>query len=193
MATALSESLLARLSGGDAAAGEQAFRAFEPYLRRLVRRRLAPRMRAKFDSVDVVQSVWVDLVRGFQAGSWQFADAARLRAFLVRATRNRFLNRVDRHRAAVDRERPLPPDGADPRLPSREPPPSERARRDELWERLLALCPPARRRVLGPHPLFGRQPGRRGPADLRRGVPPGRGRPADQPDGHRPPVPPVGP
>ena len=148
MTTDLSESLLTRLNGGDAAAGEQAFRAFEPYLRRLVRRRLGPRMRAKFDSVDVVQSVWVDLVRGFQAGRWQFADAARLRAFLVRATRNRFLNRVDRHRAAVDRERPLPPDGADPRLPSREPPPSERARRDELWERLLALCPPAHREVL---------------------------------------------
>src|SRR5204862_83093 len=78
-----------------------AFRAYEPFLRMVVRRNLTGRLRAKFDSEDVVVSVWADLLGGFRSGRWQFADAAHLRAFLLRVTHNRFLNRLRRHRRAA--------------------------------------------------------------------------------------------
>ena len=51
------EELLKKLNDGEAAAAEQAFRHYEPYLRMVVRRHLSPDLRAKFDSLDVLQSV----------------------------------------------------------------------------------------------------------------------------------------
>jgi RNA polymerase sigma-70 factor (ECF subfamily) len=142
------DGLLDRLSRGDADAADAVFRKYEPFLRRLVRRLLRPRLRSKFDSADVVQSVWTDLIAGFQVGRWRFADEARLRAFLVRMTRNRFLDRYRQARTALERERPLA-GFASWRLP--EAPaarPSENARAVEVWERLLALCPPEHQEVL---------------------------------------------
>src|SRR3954452_24909377 len=102
------EALLARLDGGDVQAAEQVFRTYEPYLRKVVRRQLPTRLRAKFDSVDVVQSVWADLVRGFREAGWRFPDVPHLRAFLVKITRNRFIDRVRQHHTALEREHPLP-------------------------------------------------------------------------------------
>ncbi len=136
--------LLEQLNRGNAAAAEEVFRRYEPYLRMMIRRQLAGPLRAKFDSVDIVQSVWADLLRGFRAANWQFDDAAQLKAFLVKATRNRFLNRIQRHR----REKPLGEVDLAARTPSHEPRPSEVAQRDELWERLLRLCTPAHREIL---------------------------------------------
>src|SRR5437660_803660 len=75
------DSLLERLSGGDPAAAEEVFRAYEPYLRMVVRRQLPAWLRPKFDSVDVVQSIWADLLDGFREGGWRFTDADHLRAF----------------------------------------------------------------------------------------------------------------
>ena len=139
--------LLTRLRSGDAAAAEQVFLTYEPFLRMVVRRQLTPRLRAKFDSVDVVQSVWVDLLHGFREAGWRFADPAHLRAFLTTATRNRFLDRLRQHQKALDREQPLAGlDLEDP--PCRQPRPSEVVQADELWEKVLALCPPAHRELL---------------------------------------------
>jgi RNA polymerase sigma factor (sigma-70 family) len=142
------DSLLEALCGGDRAAAERAFLAFEPYLRMVVRRRLPPRLRAKFDSADVVQSVWADLLAGFREAGWRFADTAHLRAFLVRLTRHRFIDRLRRHGTAIARERPL--GEIDPRaVPvSRLPSPSDVAQAVELWERMLSLCPVAHRDIL---------------------------------------------
>jgi RNA polymerase sigma factor (sigma-70 family) len=141
------DDLLEALGRGDEEALAQAFAASAPYLRVVVRSRLSGGMRAKFDSVDVVQSVWADLVRGFRGGRWRFGDGRQLRAFLVRAVRNRFLNRVRRHRRAVERERPLA-EGPAAEVASPVARPSEAAQAGELWERLLAVCPPAHRRLL---------------------------------------------
>jgi RNA polymerase sigma-70 factor (ECF subfamily) len=138
------EQLLEKLSQGDAAAAEQVFRAYEPYLRLVVRRQLSPGLRAKFDSADVVQSVWADVLGDFRQAGWRFNDAAHLRAFLVKATRNRFIDRVRQHQWALDHERPLPAG-----LPAaHQPRPSELAQADELWEQMLALCPAAHRELL---------------------------------------------
>jgi RNA polymerase sigma factor (sigma-70 family) len=140
--------LLEKLNSGDTAAAEEAFRAYGPYLRMIVRRQFSPRIRAKFDSVDVLQSVWAALLRGRQKGHWHFDDAAHLRAFLVKATRNHFLKHLRRHKTALERERPLAECNPDRLPPSSEPRPSQIAQAGELWERLLALCPPAHREIL---------------------------------------------
>jgi len=78
----------------------------------------------------------------------RFGTAAQLRAFLIRATRNRFIDRVRQHRTAARLERPLA--GSEPSgLPSSpRPRPSEAAMAEELWERLLDLCPPEHHRLL---------------------------------------------
>jgi RNA polymerase sigma factor (sigma-70 family) len=135
--------LLEKLAQGDEAAAEQIFRAYEPYLRVVVRRQLSAALRAKFDSADVVQSVWADLLHRFRQASYCFPDADHLRAFLVRATRNRFLDHLRRHLGELAQEPvhdglPAPP----------QPDPSDVLVADELWERLLAMCPPAHTEVL---------------------------------------------
>jgi RNA polymerase sigma-70 factor (ECF subfamily) len=140
------ELLLDKLCHGDTAAAEQVFRAYEPYLRVVVRRLLREQMRAKFDSVDVVQSVWADVLQGFREAGWRFSNARQLRAFLIKATRNRFIDRVRQHRAAVERERPLAASGVAAAVP--DPRPSEVAQAEELWEQMLALCPPAHHELL---------------------------------------------
>ena len=142
------DSLLEKLCNGDPAAAERVFLTFEPYLRMVVRKKLPARLRAKFDSMDVVQSVWADVLRGFREAGWHFADEAHLRAFLVKLTRNRFIDHLRRHRTAVAREHPLgdlaPADEPLSPLPS----PSELVQADELAERMLALCSPAHREIV---------------------------------------------
>ncbi len=142
------DTLLVKLNDGEDAAAAEACRAYEPYLRALVRRRLTPALRAKFDSLDVVQSAWAGVLGGYRAGGWQFGDRDHLRAFLARVTANHFFTQCRRHRPALDRERPMP--GAEsPELPtSGLPRPSQEAQAGEMWEALLRLCPPAHREVI---------------------------------------------
>jgi RNA polymerase sigma-70 factor (ECF subfamily) len=148
MASEPLDNLLTKLSSGDAAAAEQVFLEYEPYLRMVVRRMLPAQLRSKFDSHDVVQSVWADLLHGFRESGWRFADAAHLKAFLVKVTRNRFLDRVRRHKKAVKQERSLDDAGAAEAAVTDDPRPSEVVQRDELWQKMLTLCPPAHRPLL---------------------------------------------
>jgi RNA polymerase sigma factor (sigma-70 family) len=141
------EALLSKLNQGDLPAAEKILSAYEPYLRMVVRRYLPGRLRAKFDSVDVVQSVWVHVLHGLRASRWHFMDAPRLRAFLVRVTRRRLISRLRHHDTALKCEQPaetdldLLPESAQPR-------PSEVAQANELWEKMLALCPPEHHALL---------------------------------------------
>src|SRR5947209_20132331 len=91
------ETVLEQLTAGDAAAAQRVFTAYAPYLRMVVRRQLTPALRAKFDSMDIVQSVWADLLVGFRAGCGVFNGLRLLRAVLLRAPPTRLLARV-RHR-----------------------------------------------------------------------------------------------
>ena len=142
------EDLLEKLNGGDDTAAERAFLEYEPYLRKVVRRLLPGRLRSKFDSIDVVQSVYGDVLTAFRDGGMRFGTVAQLRAFLIRATRNRFIDRVRQHQTAARLEEPLN-DAPPARLPfSPRPRPSESAVAGELWERLLALCPPEHHSLL---------------------------------------------
>ncbi len=148
MSTEHLDRLLDRLNGGDPTVAEEVFREYEPYLQMLVRRQLRPALRAKFDSMDVVQSVWADVLDGLERSSWRFEDRAHLKAFLVRLTRNRFLDRCRKHRNALEHEERLTETSPAGSVASDQPRPSEFAQRDELWERMLALCPPAHHELL---------------------------------------------
>jgi RNA polymerase sigma-70 factor (ECF subfamily) len=142
------DSLLQQLCSGDAAAAERVFLEYEPYLRAVVRRLLPPRLRPKFDSADIVQSAWSDLLTGFRDAGWRFADARQLRAFLVRVTQNRFIDRYRQHDRAARREEPLAVP-ADDRFPApRAATPSAEATAGDLWQRLLERCPAEQRPIL---------------------------------------------
>jgi RNA polymerase sigma-70 factor (ECF subfamily) len=142
------DSLLEKVNSGDDIAAEQAFVAYEPYLRKVVRRLLPAELRRKFDSVDVVQSVYGDVLGAFRDGGMRFGSVAQLRAFLIKATRNRFIDRVRQHHTAIRLEQPIVETEA-ARMPrSSQPRPSESAAAAELWERMLALCPPEHHELL---------------------------------------------
>ena len=74
------DELIEKLNGGDLAAAERAFLAYEPYLRMAVRRQLTGPLRSKLDSMDIVQSVWADVLGGFRQAGWRFTDRSHLRA-----------------------------------------------------------------------------------------------------------------
>jgi RNA polymerase sigma-70 factor (ECF subfamily) len=139
--------LLERMIQGDAAAAEEVLAGYEPYLRQVVRRHLSEQMRAKFDSVDVVQSVWVHALHALRQGSWRLANRQGLRALLATVARRRLVSRYRHHRPALDREQAARDDLQ--LLPARhQPRPSEVAQANELWEQMLALCPPANHELL---------------------------------------------
>jgi RNA polymerase sigma-70 factor (ECF subfamily) len=142
------DSLLEKLTQGDQAAAEEVFRAYEPYLRLVVRRQLSENLRAKFDSMDIVQSVWADVLVGFRRANWNFQDAAHLRAFLVKVARHRLIDRFRQHHRALEHERPYDRaelDEISEPQPSR---PSAEVHADELWQQMLDVCPPAHRPLL---------------------------------------------
>src|SRR5262245_61902094 len=128
------DGLVEKLSCGDETAAAQVFRSYEPYLRMVVRRQLSPDLRAKFDSLDIIQSVWIHVLRGCRKASWRFTDATHLRAFLVQLTRHRFIDRLRRHRQALEREQPLGETDAEEALLAGDPQPVEVLQADELWE-----------------------------------------------------------
>jgi RNA polymerase sigma-70 factor (ECF subfamily) len=141
------DELLASLADGDADAVERVIRAYEPYLRMVVRRQLPDHLRAKFDSIDVVQSVWADVIGGLQEARWSFADAAHLRAFLVRAARNRLIDKGRRQNTAARRETAAL--SVEVRnVAGRQPRPSEAAGAEDLWRQMVQACPPQHRELL---------------------------------------------
>ncbi len=140
--------LLEKLCSGDTQAAEEVFRAYEPILRSVVRRQLGSDVQAGFDSIDVVQSVWVDLLEGFRSARWSFVDAEHLRAFLIKATRNRFLDKTRRHQNVRKYEELAKANQLEGCGPFPLPRPSEVAQAEELWDQLLARCSPGHREIL---------------------------------------------
>jgi RNA polymerase sigma factor (sigma-70 family) len=142
------DTMLEKLTQGESAAAEQLFRNFEPFLRAMVRRRLSPPLRSKFDSVDVVQSVWAEVLAGFRERQWEFKDQAALKSFLARVTYNKFVTECRRNSTALEHERPLSPEATEQLATSAQPRPSQVVQADELWETLMKLCPPGHRQIL---------------------------------------------
>lgn len=142
------ELLLQGMARGDREAVERVFARYEPYLRVVVRRHLPDGLRPKFDSVDVVQSVWACVLNGLRESGWRFQTAEQLRSFLVLVTRHRLTDRYRHYHRALDREQPLAVTPPDLLPPSAQPRPSEIAQAEDLWERMLALCPPEHHELL---------------------------------------------
>lgn len=140
--------LLQKLNEGDPAAAEQVFATYEPYLRMVVRRQLTQGLQAKFDSIDIVQSVWADVLDRFRQSNCSFRDAEHLRAFLVKVTRNRFIDRLRQYRRALQSERALQPADIEALPALHASRPSETMQVDELWLQILDVCPPAHYRLL---------------------------------------------
>jgi RNA polymerase sigma-70 factor (ECF subfamily) len=142
------ETLLEKLAQGESEAAERVFRDYEPFLRAMVRRRLTPMLRAKFDSMDVVQSAWADVLEGYREEGWRFEDQSHLRAFLARVTYNHFATLCRRNRAALEHEHVVDEQEWPGEPAASQPRPSQVAQADELWDTLMDLCPPAHRQVL---------------------------------------------
>ena len=144
------DTLLVKLANGEDSAAERVFRDYEPLLRAMVRRRLTPSLRTKFDSMDVVQSVWADVLEAYRAGG-------------LAVRRPRPPEGVPRQGDVQPLLPPLPADTAPrsstsgrcpatsrPRCPPPDQPrPSQVVQADELWETILDLCPPTHARSSG--------------------------------------------
>jgi RNA polymerase sigma-70 factor (ECF subfamily) len=98
--------------------------------------------------MDIVQSVWADIVAEIRESDWHFIDRKQLRAFLARLARNRFIDNCRKHRTALALEEPLVDESPAATLASDVPRPSEIARRNEAWDQMLALCSPAHHELL---------------------------------------------
>jgi RNA polymerase sigma-70 factor (ECF subfamily) len=137
------DDLLGQLGRGEVEAAEALFRAYTPYLRAIVRRQLSDRLRAKFDSADVVQSVWVQVVRQLGRDGWRVGTEDQLRALLATIARRRLASRARQHARAGDADGDWDalPEAGRPRA-------SEVVQADELWDKMLRLCPPEHHPVL---------------------------------------------
>jgi RNA polymerase sigma factor (sigma-70 family) len=147
MSADVSDSLLERLNRDQPGAAEEVVAACEPFLRTVVRRNLPDQFRCKFDSADVVQSVWVHVLHGLRVAGWRFDDPCRLRGLLNTLARRRLVSRFRHYRATAERER-VRAVTRDRLLDPGQPRPSEVAQASELWDRLLAFCPPEHHEVL---------------------------------------------
>jgi RNA polymerase sigma factor (sigma-70 family) len=138
--------LLERLNRGELSVAEDLYLAYTTYLRVVVRRLLSSRLRPSCDSSDVLQSVWVHVVRSLGTNGWQIDTEEQLRALLAIIARRgvvrrvRSYSRIEIEGEAADRLDSLPARGQ-----SR---PSEIAQGEELWHRMIDMCTPEHRSVL---------------------------------------------
>jgi RNA polymerase sigma-70 factor (ECF subfamily) len=140
--------LLAQLCSADMAAAEKIFVAFEPYLRKTVRRHIPGPIRAQIDSAEIVQSVWENVLRGFREAGWRFIDADHLRYYLFVTTRNRLFDCIRHHQRAGDREEHFDEGNYGHEPPSPQPNAREILQADELWDWILANCSAEHRPIL---------------------------------------------
>jgi DNA-directed RNA polymerase specialized sigma24 family protein len=132
------DNLLAQLSGGDTAAAQAVFLEVEPYLRKVIRRHLPPALRVRYDSTDVLQTVWAEVLHGFRDKGWRFSSAEQLRSFLSVASRN--------HLSKCLRDHPVTEAGEKP--PGESPQQDTNQSTPEVWERILERCAPEQRPIL---------------------------------------------
>ena len=147
MTTDLADGVLEQLGRGEVRAIDKLVEAYGPYLRAVVSARLSDRLRAKFDSVDVVQSVWVQVIRQLGRDGWRVNDADHLRASLATLARRRLATLA--RRCAREKVGPgAANDGLAAVTDTRTRPPGEAAEADDAWSRLYDLTPPEYRPIL---------------------------------------------
>lgn len=138
--------LIERLNEGDLSAARELFVSYAPYLRAVARSLLSQRLRAQFDSSDVVQSVWVQVVSKLKNRTLNVATEPELRALLVTITQRRAISRARKATSSTNAEQALNNEtqGHFDLLPR----PSEVAQADDLWNKIIRLCPPEHLEVI---------------------------------------------
>ncbi len=143
--------LLVRWRQGDRKALEQILARDLPWIEALVRRRLGPQLRAREETVDLVQDAMVQVLRS--GPRFVVEDGQRFRALLARMVENEIRDRARWHASArrdQAREQPIPGDSV-LWLDSTDATPSEivgAAEEQELLRLALELLEPDDRAIL---------------------------------------------
>jgi RNA polymerase sigma-70 factor (ECF subfamily) len=85
-------SLLRRATAGDQDAWHELFNAHQPLMRGVLRNRIPPSLRARFDMEDIMQSAFLTLSQ--QGGALELRDAPSFRAWLSRVLLNKLQDRL---------------------------------------------------------------------------------------------------
>jgi RNA polymerase sigma factor (sigma-70 family) len=142
------DELLEQLVQGNSEVLGELFAVYESYLRAIVRSQLSVNLQSKFDSVDVVQSVWVQLLQKIGQDGCRVNDQNHLRALLVTLARRRLVNRVRRCGRASNAEVPLNEAGWDSLFDATQALPTETAQANDLWAKMLSMTPAQHHDVL---------------------------------------------
>jgi RNA polymerase sigma-70 factor (ECF subfamily) len=135
--------LLRGLRDGDPLAAEVLYRRYGPVLKAAVRRRLHPRLRSHFDTLDFVHDVWASFL-AIPEGRYRFGSDSDLAGFLRQVAYNKVIEilrkRFDSKKSNVDRELPIDamPASVRKQLHSPSATPSQWAIADEELKRLLS-------------------------------------------------------
>lgn len=148
MSSRFPEISLDLLRAGDEQTMADLLHAYEPLVRLMVRRSLPNGMRTRLDSTDIIHSVWVRVLRSLRTAGWRFEEPDQFEAFLLKVIRNRMIDQVRQHQTSRNHEQPLSANALQALVPSPQPRPSQQAQAGDLWERLVALCPPTHRELL---------------------------------------------
>src|SRR5262245_23155107 len=141
--------LMQRVLSGCMESTRKLHEEYGPHILRAVRRRLHKNLRAKFDSTDFVQDVWVSFFNDLPTRA-NFAEPEDLIAFLSRMASNKVAQvhrtRMLRKKHNINRERPLGQeiDAVDRQQPT----PSEVVMGREAWDELLKGLRPLHRAML---------------------------------------------
>jgi RNA polymerase sigma-70 factor (ECF subfamily) len=137
---------------GDRDAAARLCRSYQSHILRVVRHRLARRMRARFDSLDFVHDVWASFFAN-PPRDLHFDHPGALIAYLGRIAQYKVGEEGRRQTGRakdIRRERPLehPGRGPDALPPSRQPTPSQIVGAEDEWERMLHGRSPLHQRIL---------------------------------------------
>jgi RNA polymerase sigma-70 factor (ECF subfamily) len=146
--------LMHRVRAGDAQAAQEVFDRYSEPIRRVVRRYLHQRLRAQYDSVDILQTVWASFFQ-VPPERYTFETPEALISFLSQMAYNKvvdvFRQRLMTGKRNINRQVSLHEPAAgelDNVLPVRQPTPSQLAIAEEHWERIIRGQPPRVRQVL---------------------------------------------
>ncbi len=142
--------LISRAQGGEQEALNLLVTRYLGKVRTAVRYRLGPKLRAKVESWDLVQSVMLEAVGDL--GEFKPRGSSSFLNWLNTLVERKIRDKLDYFKAGkrdMDREVPLPEGSVDLRPPGRTPPVSPRDREEmEVVERALDGLPPAYRDIL---------------------------------------------
>lgn len=142
--------LLEEVKNGSATAVERLVTEYGPVIRHVIRGRLDPRIRSKFDSIDFEQMVWASVFR-VQDPAFDFETPQDFCRFLAALARNKVIDehrrRFNSQKRQVTREQDWDSETAASQN-SREPSPSQVAQARELASRMLRGHSARNRRIM---------------------------------------------